>query len=398
MLILLSPIALMSRPAHAQYPYDEILADLQQCRQVMAERLAICNSYPFASAKDRAALDAAYASAAQQGLQQAYGLGSATQRDILDEGARRATGYTFLQLVQGATTITDMIRMLDLLISGVQNLVRQLEGTTPTPTLTPSPTPTPTETLSPTPIPKPTPTLGDVVDDGSGKIKLGWVLYGRTDLSDEAAQAIYDGKVKERIKALDSANAASQSRLATLENKLRKFEEAGKAQDLGKLTQSLRDDLDEAKKERVKALKEFGSFCAKEIAGQMSSGLEKILQLEGVGTGAYDMQTLTMKEQRSREDWEKAGKGLVSIITAASRGYKLVGPVGAFAGLAAGAIYLHLADERVKVLENSIAQATVKVEENRDRFQHQIDIEKATLESLQREKTQLTTKSYLDLR
>ncbi len=127
----LGPMALMSRPAHAQFPYDEILADLQQARQVMAERLAYCNSFPFEHDHDRAALDAAYASSAQQNLQQAYGLISATHRDILDEGARRA-GYTFPQLVQGATTITDMIRMLDILISAIQQNLAGVKAPTST--------------------------------------------------------------------------------------------------------------------------------------------------------------------------------------------------------------------------------------------------------------------------
>ena len=142
-------------------------------------------------------------------------------------------------------------------------------------------------------------------------------------------------------------SVASQARLAAWEKNLDNFEAAGKAQNLGKLTQSMSDDLKEAKEERAEAV-----------------------------------------------------KGLVSVLTAAfaQAGLKLVGPVGSVAELAAGVIYLHLADERVTVLESNISQTTVSLENNRRRLQYEIAREKATSGSVQRDITQLTTKTYLDLR
>lgn len=292
--------------------------------------------------------------------------------------------------------------MVDILISGLENLagVKSTPIPTPQPTPKPQPTPTPkTPVKTPSPTPK-NPTPDGAIDIGSGQLKLGWVLYGRTDLSEQAAQAIYDGRVKERKAALDKSIAAETERLNKDKLKLAMFEKSLKDKNAQGITSALNSDLADATKERTQAATDLGTFFLKEFTSKASTTFEKAFALNDVATGAYDMQSLTMKTERTQSDWEKAGKGLAGILTAVAgeAGYKVVGPVASSAELLADCIYLHLADARVRGLENSIVQTNTTLQNNTDRLQQQIRMDNERIAALQQERTALIDTSYLDLR
>lgn len=141
LLIVLSPMALMAKPAHAQSPeeYQALVPMLQQLRQFTAESLA---RYESADAKTRAAwaastieLDAtghpvvpqpSYPQRLQHilflQLENFYKSMPASGQAKIDFEFRRETGYTFMQLLQSASTLPDLMRILDLLITAVEKL------------------------------------------------------------------------------------------------------------------------------------------------------------------------------------------------------------------------------------------------------------------------------------
>lgn len=415
LLAVLGPMALTPRPAHSDSAED-VLAQIQPLRQQLAELLA---TYQSSEPEVRAATDRTLSTYYVPALQKMYNSLPPSDRDAVDDQIRQKTGYTFLQLIQMSSTVPGLVRSLNLLADAVSGLAAgtgasqtKSPATTTKPeqttkTTTPAAPGTPKESAKPAPTSPPSgiigferPSQGGAVDLSSSqdlKLKLGWVLYGRTDLTDEEAQAIYDAKVKKQVRSLDATLAAATKRLETAERRLKLFEEAGEKAGVQRISNALKDDLKEARNERAEAMKNLGSFFLKEAAGQVSQNLENVLDLTAVGTGAYDMQTLVLKSNRTREDWEKAGNGLVGILTAVSKqaGLKVVGPVAGVAELAADAIYLHLADTRVRVLEDSLAQANVQTEQYRNRLLQQIQMERDRIEAIQREKTLLTSKEYL---
>lgn len=226
------------------------------------------------------------------------------------------------------------------------------------------------------------------------------MLYGRTDLTDEEAQAIYDRKIDARKQELDASLVVATEGLEKAKRQLEMYEKIIEENDQQKIISTLKEDLAEAKKESEKANEELGILLAKELAKGLGPNIKGAIELWDYGAGIKDILMLVGKTERTPKDWENAGKGLVSVLKAASAvaGLKLVEPVGSVAELAAGVIYLHLADERVTVLESSISQTTVSLENNRRRLQYEIARKKATSESVQRDIMQLTTKTYLDLR
>lgn len=417
LLAVLGPVALTPRPAHSDSAED-VLAQIQPLRQQLAELLA---TYQSSEPEVRAATDRTLSTYYVPALQKMYNSLPPSCRDAVDDQIRQKTGYTFLQLIQMSSTVPGLVRSVNLLadaISGLATGRKPAQTTKPpatttkpeqtTKTTTPAAPGTPKESAKPAPTSPPSgivgferPSQGGAVDLSSSqdlKLKLGWVLYGRTDLTDEEAQAIYDAKVKKQVRSLDATLAAATKRLETAERRLKLFEEAGEKTGVQRIINALKDDLKEARNERAEAVKNLGSFFLKEAAGRVSESLENVLDLTAVGTGAYDMQTLVLKSNRTREDWEKAGNGLVGILTAVSKqaGLKVVGPVAGVAELAADAIYLHLADTRVRVLEDSLAQANVQTEQYRNRLLQQIQMERDRIEAIQREKALLTSKQYLE--
>lgn len=364
-------------------------------QQQLNELLA---SYQASEPEVRANMDAALAISVKQALQQTYYSLSTTERANLDAESRRLSGYTFTGLLEGASTVPGLVKTVNILISSLENLAGVPPSTIPTYTTATKTQPATSTTKTATPTK--TTYNGDAIDIGSGQLKLGWVLYGRTDLSEEAAQAIYDGKVKERQAALDKTLAAQNEKLQKDKLKLEMFEKGLKDKNLQSINSALQSDLTEAKAERTQAASELGKLFLKEALSKSSTSLEKVFTLNDVGTGAYDMQSLTMKTERTRSDWEAAGKGLAGILTAVAgeAGYKAVGPWATGTELLADCIYLHLADARVNGLENSINQTNTMLENNRDRLQQQIQMDNERLEAIRREKNTLTNTSYLDLR
>ncbi|MDI6893656.1 MAG: hypothetical protein QME70_03410 [Bacillota bacterium] len=409
-------MALTPRPAHSDSAGD-VLAQLQSLRQQLAQLLA---AYRSSEPEARAIMDRSLATGYVPALQKIYNSLPPSDRDAVDDQIRQETGYTFLQLIQMSSTVPGLVRSLNLLADAVSGLAA---GTKVSQTRSPATTTTKpeqtTKSKTATAPAKPEepgkssttsppsgiigfepPSQGGAVDLSSSKdlkLKLGWVLYGRTDLTDEEAQAIYDAKVKKQVRSLDATLGAATKRLETAERRLKLFEEAGEKTGVQRIINALKDDLKEARNERAEAVKNLGSFFLKEAAGRVSESLENVLDLTAVGTGAHDMQALVLKSKRTQEDWEKAGNGLVGVLTAASKqaGLKVVGPVAGVAELAADAIYLHLADSRVRVLEDSLAQANVQTEQYRNRLLQQIQMERDRIEAIQREKTLLTSKEYL---
>lgn len=380
--------------AHAQ-SYDDVIAQIQQVRQQLNQLMAIYNS---ADAATRAQMDAAVASGMQQALNQIYNSMSASDRASLEAECKRLTGYGFAQLMQTGNTVPGLVKVIDILIISLQNM----SGTTIPTTVKPPTTTRPTTSIKPTtttPTTKTSAPPESGIYIGSGKIKLGWVLYGRTDLSEEEAQAIYDGKVNERKATLDKSLATETALRDKHKRQLEAFEKAVKDKNQQALIDSMKSDLTEAKTERTQAATELGTFFLKQFASKVDA-LEKSMALADVGQGAYDMQSLTMKTERTREDWEKAGKGLAGVLGAVATvgGYTAVGPVAGSAELMADAIYLHLTDRRVGILENSINQTATTTENARNRYQQQIDADNARIAALQQEMSTLTTTKYLDLR
>jgi hypothetical protein len=382
--------------------YGELIAAAQAVRKELSNMLSL---YQSADAKTRAAMDSAMLVASKNALNQVYGSLSASDRAALDARLREVSGYTFPQLMQMATTVPGMVKAVNLVLDGLERLAG---GAKPTQTpLEPKGTPAPAAPAAPgtgkAPQEPPSaapPSQGGAVDLRGSKelrLKLGWVLFGRTDLTDEQAQALYDEKVKKRMAELDESLAAAKKRQQTAERRLQFLEEAGEKTGAAKIRNALQEELQEAKRERSQALQDLGSFFLKEAAGKASKKVESLLDLKDVGTGAYDIQALTLKKERTQEDWEKAGKGLVGILAVASKaaGSKVVGPVASVAELAADAIYLQLADRRVRILEEALAQNNV--EEYRNRLLQQRQMESDRIQALEAEKAALSSGKYLDL-
>ncbi len=121
----LSPLALPARPAHAQPPQEALLTALQQVREQLSQLL---ETYQSADAKAQAAIDTATVQAVRQTLQQTYWSMPASERAELDKEMRRLTGYTWLQLWQGVSTIPELVNAVDVVISALEDLYSGKDG------------------------------------------------------------------------------------------------------------------------------------------------------------------------------------------------------------------------------------------------------------------------------
>lgn len=409
-------------PAHCE-SIREALAQLEALRQQVNQAMV---AYQQAAPEVRAMVNSMMASQYVPALKRWYNALPSGERAALDKVLRN-TGYSFAQLVQMSSTVPGAVKALNLLVDAVEVLYGGKRTVTPsepkggagsgTPTAAkpggaagssapaqpakqktapkPSPTPPPSGAASSGPLAQ----RGTAGPEGGTelRLKLGWVLFSRTDLTDEQAQALYEQKVKKRMAELDEDLAAAKKRRDSAERKLKLVDEAGEKTGAEKVRKALQEDLQEAKKERSQALKDLGALFLKEAAGKASEKVESFLDLKDVGTGAYHIEALTLKSNRTREDWEKAGEGLVGILAATSKqaGLKVVGPVATVAELAADAIYLQLADRRVKLLENSLAQNNAH--EYRSRLLQQVRMESDKVKVLEGEKAMLSSGKYLDL-
>jgi hypothetical protein len=346
-------------------------------------------------------MDAAMASGMLQALHQVYGSLSASDRAHVDEETRRLTGYTFVQLMQGASTVPGLLRMMDILMSAIQNLSG---GGEPAPTTTPPATTTEPETpVEPPATSSPSgiisvepPAQGGEVYLGSGQLKLGWVLYGRTDLSDEEAQAIYDGKADVRGQEVDASIVVATEGLEKAKRQLEMYEKITEENDQQKIISALKEDLAEAKNETEEANKELGILLAKELAKGLEPHIEGAIGLWDNGAAIKDILVLVGKTDRKWEDWGNAAAGLVTLYATVSdaAGFKLPGQVQSICEISAGSIFLYLSDKRADALANSITQAGSSREDNLKRLEGQVLMRTIELEHRNREKKKLA-KGYL---
>lgn len=227
----------------------------------------------------------------------------------------------------------------------------------------------------------------DGVPIGSGKIKLGWVLYGRTDLSDEEAQARYDASVKVRTDALEAEARDSKARLESLQRKSEKFEEAVAAKNPQKTVEVLSSELAEAKEQHARNLRDLGLATAGLIPGravEAMSGLSGAAELTRFAARAGE--AVAKGDRLTSDDWALAANGLAGNVSAAGAvvGREIGLPIGvAQAGFALMNVYgSHL---WVRSVENSIDQTTRPLEENRRLLRHQMELEAARQQSIQRQ-------------
>lgn len=115
----LSPLALPARPAHAQPPQEVLTTALQQVREQLSQLLEV---YQSADAEAQAAIDAATVQAVRQTLQQTYWSLPADDQAQLDHELQQLTGYTWLQLWQGVSTIPELVNAVDLMLNALEDL------------------------------------------------------------------------------------------------------------------------------------------------------------------------------------------------------------------------------------------------------------------------------------
>ena len=115
----LSPLALPARPAHAQPPQEALTTALQQVREQLSQLL---ETYQSGDERARAAIDAATVQAMRQALQQTYWSLPADDQAQLDHELQQLTGYTWLQLWQGVSTIPELVNAVDVMLSALENL------------------------------------------------------------------------------------------------------------------------------------------------------------------------------------------------------------------------------------------------------------------------------------
>ncbi len=240
----------------------------------------------------------------------------------------------------------------------------------------------------------------DGVPIGSGKIKLGWVLYGRTDLSDEEAQARYDASVRARTDALEAEASDSKARLESLRRKSEKFEEAVAAGSSQNALEVLSSELAEAREQHTRNLRDVGLATAGLIPGravEVASGLSGAAELTRFAARAGE--AVAKSERLTSDDWALAANGLAGNVSAAGAvvGSRIGLPIGVSqAGFALMNAYgTHL---WVQSLENGIDQTTRPLEENRRLLRHQVEMETARQQSIQRQIEGLKQEGrYLDL-
>ena len=160
-LIILSPTVLISKPAHAQSPYDDLYTQLKEWRQKWTNYLIEYNS---TDDYDREAMNMLKGIRFNNLLTPLYSIPaslSTNDQAKLDDEARRMTGHTFGELVDLAfkteTTVPEFVQTLELVYSVVENLS---SGVPPPPT-TESTKTTPTSTTT-SPITVTTPSTKEI--------------------------------------------------------------------------------------------------------------------------------------------------------------------------------------------------------------------------------------------
>lgn len=403
-IVSLITMMLVTSRAFADDPKQEFLEAARQVQQQLEQLLQVYNS---ATPEQRAQMDAAVAQGMQQALQQVYWSAPADTRAEWDNQTRQATGYTIPQLFQSATTIPG-------LANAVNALLGALGAPVPVPVPTPSPTPTPVPTPSPTP-PNPEITrqgplssaAADGVYIGSGQLKLGWVLFGRTDLSEEDAQALYEQKTQTRKDSLQAALNDADKQLAASKRRLEAFQSSAATKNTQGIRKTLEEDLVDAKRDRLNALKSLGlpllglgsaggeqgakewlesgaryPTLARDLE-RLAKGAGTALDIYSVGEGGTKLAQFTeiagqktaSGESLSRQDLNLGAEGMVSYVTGTAGliGSKIGLPVAAAEALLGG-IELGLAQRQVNILENAIGQQSTVLNENLNRFQNEVNI------------------------
>jgi len=341
-LIVLSPTVLMSKTAHAKSPYDDLYTALKEYRPVWTSLLAEYNSSDVVEREWMDMLKLMQFPDMMTPLLSIPASLSTNDQAKLDDEARRMTGRTFGELVDLAfkteTTVPEFVQTLELVYSVVENLS---SGVPPT-----------TKPIKTTP---PTTDNTDIALSSEGfKLQLRQ-LYSVS--SGEEAQKTFDDNLKAAKQELDSSIAVSNEQLNKDKMKLEMYNKIIKEKDQQKIIDSLTKDLTEANNDKEEASQELNTFLLKYLAGKLNHNIEDSIEIWDYGSGLCDILTTITKSDRTREDWEKAGAGVVEVIKYASdiAGFKFVGPTADLFEVSADSIYLHLADKRASALENSIA-------------------------------------------
>ena len=271
---------------------------------------------PCADPQVRAAMEQAQQAYAQ--ALQAYSSLPPEARAQLDAAVRQATGYTIPQLRQliidcrnwrpgqpvqptspprvqptspprvqptalpgladpgeWLESLVKQLRPPDLadLRERLESLVKQLRSpATPTGLSAPTSTPRPPSTRT---SPLASALAGDgAVYIGSGQLKLGWQLFGRTDMSEEEAAKEYGNRLKAREDALKAQLAEANKGLAQADNRIEKYKEVLASKNDERLAEIRKKDLGEAQEESEK---EWGKL-ALHLGGALG---------EPIGSGAH---------------------------------------------------------------------------------------------------------------
>jgi len=240
----------------------------------------------------------------------------------------------------------------------------------------------------------------DGVEIGGGQIKLGWVLYGRTDLTDEEAQQLYRQSVKARTDTLTAEAKGCDAKMETVRQKSQKFEEAVAANNRQGAKDILAADLDEAREQHARNLRELGIATAGLIPGGTGEAVHGVSgTAELAEFAAVAGQKTATGTGLSSEDWGLAANGFASYVSVAGKiaGTEVGLPIGvAQTGFALMNAY---ASQRwVRALENGIEQRDQTIQDNRRLLQYQMDLEAARKASAQRQIEGLNAEGhYLDL-
>jgi len=240
----------------------------------------------------------------------------------------------------------------------------------------------------------------DGVKIGSGQIKLGWVLYGRTDLTDEEAQHLYRQSVKARTDVLSAEAKDCDAKMETVRRKSQKFEEAVGANNRQGAKDILAADLDEAREQHARNLRELGIATGSLIPGGTGEAMHGVSgTAELAEFAAVAGQKTATGTKLSSEDWSLAANGFASYVSLAGKisGSEVGLPIGvAQTGFALMNAY---ASQRwVRTLENGIEQRDQTIQDNRRLLQYQMDLEAARKASAQRQIEWLNAEGhYLDL-
>lgn len=240
----------------------------------------------------------------------------------------------------------------------------------------------------------------DGVDIGSGQIKLGWVLYGRTDMTEEQAKAEYRARADARAATLDRAVKEAQEREAAAQRRLDKFEEAVRAKNPSGLADKLREERAEAQSEHAREVGKLVAATAGLAPGVIGEGAHAASGTAELSKFAASAgEKVASGRPFAQEDWDHAGNGFASYVSVAGSlaGAEIGLPIAAAqAGLQL--MTVRASEARLSALENALQQTTRPVEENRRLFQARVEEEAAKRRALEQQAARLREDGrYLDL-